>query len=254
MQFNQPLVSIITPCYNAASVLSATIDSVRAQTYGEWEMIIVDDCSTDSSAAVVEKYRRMDSRIRYLKTDCPSGSPSVPRNLALDAARGKYVAFLDSDDLWLPEKLEEQIVFLESGGYEFVYSDYEKITYEGRRSGRVLHMRQSASYWDMLETSSVPCLTALLTREAIGAIRFRPVPKEDYAFWLDVLRMRGIVAYNTGRVHALYREARNTRSSNKLKMFRQQWHVLRSVEGVKKVPAVYFLFTYAVRGLLKFLK
>lgn len=248
------LVSIITPCYNAASVLSETIGSVRAQTYGEWEMLVVDDCSTDGSDKIAQEYARRDPRIRYLKTERPSGSPTVPRNLGLEAARGEYVAFLDADDLWLPEKLEEQVRFLEEGRHRFVYSDYEKITYGGRRSGRVIRMRQSATYWDMLETSSVPCLTALLTREVIGDIRFRPIPKEDYAFWLDVLRTRGIAAWNTGKVHALYREARGTRSSNKLQMFRQQWHVLRTVEGVKKVPAFYFLCTYAVRGLLKFLK
>ena len=109
------LVSIITPCYNAASVLSETIGSVRAQTYGEWEMLVVDDCSTDGSDKIAQEYARRDPRIRYLKTERPSGSPTVPRNLGLEAARGEYVAFLDADDLWLPEKLEEQVRFLEEG-------------------------------------------------------------------------------------------------------------------------------------------
>lgn len=247
------LVSIITPCYNAASVLSETIESVLAQTYAEWEMIVVDDCSTDDSAVVVAGYAKKDSRIRYLKTDAPSGSPSMPRNMGIEAARGKYIAFLDADDLWLPEKLAEQMAFLREKECRFVYSDYEKISWEGNRAGRVVRMRSVSSYWDTLESCSIPCLTVLMDREVIGDLRFRQIPKEDYAFWLEVQR-RGIAAYNTEKVHALYREARHTRSGNKFQMFRSQWYVLRKIEGVKKIPAIYFLCIFAVKGLLKYIK
>lgn len=248
-----PLVSIITPCYNAVPFIAQTIESVIAQTYPNWEMLIVDDCSTDRSAEIIQTYVDRDSRIKYFKTDCPSGSPSLPRNIGLEQAQGECVAFLDSDDAWLPTKLEEQIAFMERGSYGFVYSDYEKMSWEGRRAERLIRMREISSFWDTLESNEIPCLTVLLCKELIGEIRFKSIPKEDYAFWLEILR-KGYKAYNTGKVHALYREARNSRSGNKLKMFVQQWYVLRQVEGVKKIPAVYFMLIFTWKGLLKFLK
>ena len=94
-----PLVSIITPCYNAASFISQAIESVLAQSFGDWEMIIVDDCSSDDSLSIIQKYARIDSRIRYLRTDKPSGSPTLPRNMGIKEAKGRYIAFLDSDDI-----------------------------------------------------------------------------------------------------------------------------------------------------------
>ena len=99
-----PLVSIIAPCYNAASFISQAIESVLAQLFGNWEMLIVDDCSSDDSLVIIQKYAEQDSRIRYLKTDEPSGSPTLPRNKGIKEAKGRYIAFLDSDDMWLPNK------------------------------------------------------------------------------------------------------------------------------------------------------
>lgn len=106
------LVSVVTPCYNAKAYIASTIDSVQKQTYTHWEMLVVDDCSTDNSAEIVKQMAQEDLRIRYLKTEKPSGSPTMPRNIALDNARGQYIAFLDADDLWMPEKLEEQLAFM----------------------------------------------------------------------------------------------------------------------------------------------
>lgn len=246
-------ISIITPCYNSASFIAPTLESVLAQTFEDWEMLVVDDCSTDDSAAIVQEYTRRDSRIQYYRTDSPSGGPSIPRNIGLEHARGEYVAFLDSDDLWLPEKLEEQLSFMQANKLDFVYSDYEKISWRGERKNRIINAQAVSSFWDTIESNAIPCLTVLIRRSVIGNTRFKPIPKEDYVFWLDILR-QGYKAYNTGKVHALYREAKNSRSGNKLKMFRQQWYVLRQVEGVKKVPAIYFMLIFAVKGLFKFLK
>lgn len=113
-ELEKGLVSIVTPCYNAERYIADTIASVQAQTYTKWEMMVVDDCSTDNSAEVIKRLAREDSRIKYFKTDKPSGSPTKPRNIALDKARGEYIAFLDADDLWLPQKLEEQLAFMTS--------------------------------------------------------------------------------------------------------------------------------------------
>lgn len=245
------LVSIIMPCYNAERYIGKAIESVLEQTYTDWELLVVDDCSTDNSADIIRQYAERDSRIRYLKTDTPSGSPSQPRNIGFDHVRGRFIALLDSDDVWLPRKLEEQLAFMQEHGHRFVYSDYEKISPDGRSSGRVVRAPLSSSYWDALESCGIPCLTALFDKELVSGIRFRPVCKEDYVLWLELLR-KGVKAYNTGQVHALYREAPGSRSANKLAMFRAQWHVLRQVEGVKFNPALYFMLVYAIKGLRKY--
>lgn len=248
------LVSIITPCYNAGQYIKFTIASVQKQTYTHWEMLVVDDCSTDNSAEIVKQMAQEDLRIRYLKTEKPSGSPTMPRNIALDNARGQYIAFLDADDLWMPEKLEEQLAFMAAREASFVYSDYEKMDAAGRRKARVVRVRETTRYWDMLETDSVPFLTAVVKSETIGDIRFRDTAKEDYVFWLELLRKREIMGYNTGKVHACYREAHGSRSGDKLDMIRKQWFVLRQVEGAKWFPAVYFMFIYLIKGIAKYIK
>lgn len=247
------MISIITPCYNAGNYISHTIESVINQTFKDWEMLIIDDCSTDNSRLIIEEYASKDSRIKYLKTDYPSGSPSLPRNIGIEKSSGKYIAFLDADDLWIPEKLEKQILFLESNDYSFIYSDYEKMNYLGERNNRLVKMPRTSSFWDVIETCTIPCLTVLITKDIIGPTRFKSTPKEDFVFWLDILK-KGVTAYNTGFVLAIYREQPHSRSSNKLSMIRNQWTVLRRIEGVKPIVASYFMIKYLLHGILKFIK
>ena len=130
------LVSVIIPCYNSERYIVQSIESVIMQTFQQWEMIIVDDCSTDNSADIIKKYEAKDFRIRYLKTNEPSGSPSIPRNIGIREARGRYIAFLDSDDIWLPKKLEEQLKFIDQPNVAMVFSNFEKVDQAGRRTKR----------------------------------------------------------------------------------------------------------------------
>lgn len=250
---NTRLVSVITPCYNAGTTIAQTIESVILQSYSNWEMFVIDDCSSDNSADIIKSYVSSDARIRYIKTDKPSGSPSKPRNIGLDYANGDYVAFLDADDIWLPDKLKEQLELAESANVAFIYSDYEKISNEGIRNERFIRMRATSTYWDTLESCSIPCLTVLLRRDIIGNTRFKSIAKEDYAFWLEILR-QGNTAFNTGKIHALYRESPRSRSANKFEMFKSQWHILREIEGVKMVVAIYFMILFAVYGFAKYIK
>ena len=247
------IVSIITPCYNAGAYISDTIESVLSQTYTYWEMIIVDDCSNDNSAQIIKKYSEKDERIKYLKTERPSGSPTIPRNIAILNSIGKYVAFLDSDDVWLPNKLEEQVAFAEKNNYQFVYSNYEKMTWEGMRNNRILAMKETSSYSDIIKSCEIPCLTALLKKEIIDGILFRQLHKEDYVFWLEILK-KGHIAYNTNQVHAIYRESDKSRSSNKFSMFSFQWYILRNIENIGFFKACYCFLIYAVKGLYKYLQ
>ena len=250
----KPIISVITPCYNGSEFIAECIESVIAQTFEYWEMLI-DDCSTDNSAEIIKKYQKQDSRIKYLCTEKSSGSPAVPRNIGIDFARGEFLAFLDCDDLWLSNKLEQQFLFASLHDYPFVYSDYEKISHDGSRNGRILSMPAKVNYWDTLESCSIPCLTVLIKRSFIDNVRFRNTPKEDFVFWLEVLRRNGCYAYNTGSgniVNALYRVVRNSRSANKFLVISQQWFVLRKIESVKLVPAIYFMTTYILKGFRKF--
>lgn len=247
------LITIVTPCHNAESTICETIESVICQSYKDWEMLIIDDCSTDKSFDIIKEYAKKDHRIKYFKTENPSGSPSLPRNIGIDKAKGEYIAFLDADDIWLPNKLEKQIHFIETNGHSFIYSDYEKMNYLGERNNRLVKMPSSSSFWDILETCTIPCLTVLMTKDIIGKTRFKSIPKEDFAFWLDILK-KGVNAYNVGEILAVYREQQQSRSSNKLNMIKNQWLVLRKIEGVKPVVASYFMFKYLLHGFFKFVK
>ncbi len=248
-----PLVTVITPCYNSALTIEQTIESVINQTYTNWEMLIVDDCSTDNTAEIIKKYEAQDTRIRYIRTSYPSGSPSLPRNMALDRAKGVWIALLDSDDIWLPNKLEEQLRFASINHYDFVYSNYEKMSYDGKRHNRLVRTKSHASYKDILKVNSVPCLTALIKKKAIGRIRFKDVPIEDCCFWLDILR-RGISAHNTNEIHAIYREQIISRSSNKLSMISARWNLLRYVEKLEMGLSIKYMITFLVYGFFKYIK
>lgn len=248
-----PLVSIITPCYNSAPYITEAIHSVISQSYSNWEMLIVDDCSSDNSSSIIQSYASIDNRIKYFKTEVRSGAPAQPRNIGIEKAQGEYIAFLDSDDIWLSDKLKEQCEFLEENHLSFVYSDYEKISWDGKREERIIRARTTSTYWDTLESCSIPCLTVLLTRELLGNTRFKSIPKEDYGFWLEILR-KGCIAHNTRKIHALYREAKSSRSGNKFAMLKGQWYVLRNIEGVKRIPAFYFMVLFILKGGIKYLK
>ncbi len=246
-------ISIITPCFNGAQTISETIESVLNQRHQNWEMIIVDDVSTDASPAIIRSYAAKDARIRYLRTDAPSGSPALPRNIGIDNARGRFIAFLDADDVWLPEKLEKQVAFMTERNCPLSYSYYEKMDWQGNRNERIVRTRDVTTYGSILKSNSIPCLTSMIRRDAVGDTRFKQIPQEDFCFWLDILK-KGYTALNMCEVTALYREAPASRSSNKLDMFRGYWNVIRNHQRIAFLPACYYMMTYTVLGIAKYLK
>lgn len=247
------MVSIITPCHNAEKFIGETIESVLKQTYDNWELIVVDDGSTDGSADIVKRYQEGDSRIKYFRIDKASGSPSKPRNLGIENSKGNYIAFLDSDDLWLEDKLEKQVAFMQKRGINLSYSFYEKIDDAGCRNDRVVRTRMLTSYRDLLKSNSIPCLTAMVRRDVVAEMRFKEIPQEDFCFWLDILR-KGYVAHNLGEVTALYREAKGSRSANKLAMFKGYWDVIRKEQEIGWLACCRHMVTYTVLGFKKYLK
>lgn len=244
------MVSVIIPCHNSQEFLVQAIDSVRAQTYVNWELLIIDDCSTDDSATIIQQYVQQDSRIHYLKTDKPSGSPTLPRNIGIQHARGRYIAFLDSDDAWLPNKLEEQLPLFENNDTALVFSDYEKISEQGIRNQRIVSAPSSTNYKDLLRGNVIGCLTALYDTKKVGKICFENVSHEDYVLWLTILK-KGFVARNTGNVHALYRVRTSSVSSNKWKALLWQWNIYINVEKVGYMRAAYYFLSYLIKAYKK---
>lgn len=180
------LVSIIMPSYNTASFIAESIKCVMQQTYANWELIIVDDCSKDDTDAVVATIH--DPRIRYLKNEKNSGA-AVSRNRALREARGRWIAFLDSDDLWTPNKLEKQIRFMEENGYCFSYTNYEEINAAGEKTGVRVTGPKRITRTGMFNYCWPGCLTVMYDAEKIGLIQIEDVKKNnDYAMWLKVCK------------------------------------------------------------------
>lgn len=180
------LVSIIMPSYNTASFIEETIQSVLNQTYTNWELIIVDDCSTDNTNEVVDTIK--DCRIHYLKNEKNSGA-AISRNKALREAKGQWIAYLDSDDLWMPEKLEKQIKFMEENGYVFSYTNYEEIDVDGYKTGVKVTGPKKITKTGMFNYCWSGCLTVMYDANKIGLIQIEDIKKNnDYAMWLKVCR------------------------------------------------------------------
>jgi|SRR5690554_2036573 len=244
-----PLVSIITPSYNAEKYLARTIESVLGQTFQDWEMIIVDDQSPDNANQLIEQYCQQDGRIKLLHLEKNSGA-AVARNTAIEAAKGRYIAFLDSDDLWLPDKLEKQVQFMLDQDIAFSFSAYEKIDETGNVFGTV-GVPKKTGYHDLLKTCSIGCLTAMYDVEKLGKV-YMPAntKREDFATWLAILKQVDY-AYGMPDVLAQYRVYASQSSAKKAKMAKENWRLYRDIEQLGMFKSAYYFAHYAVRGVLR---
>lgn len=245
-----PTVSIIMPLYNAERFVEQSIRSVISQTYKDWELIVVDDCSTDSSVAIVEHLVEEDKRIKLFHTDRPSGSPTTPRNIAIQNAKGRYIAFLDSDDMWLPKKLEEQLPLFEDDDTKVVFSYYKKMDEDGNVRSGVVTSPDKADYRCLLNGNVIGNLTGIYDTKKVGKQQFDHIGHEDYVCWLRILRGGGY-AVNTKRVHAIYRLTSNSLSRNKLKVLMWQWRIYRQSENLGLLRSLFCFACYSVKGIKK---
>ena len=231
------LVSIIMPSFGTAPFIAESIESVQAQSYKNWELIIVDDCSPDNTDDVVRPYLS-DERIKYLKNEKNSGA-AVSRNRALREAKGKWIAFLDSDDLWMPEKLEKQIRFMEKNGYCFSYTNYAEIDTEDRRNGITVTGPKKVTKNGFFNYCWPGCLTVMYDAETVGLIQIADIKKNnDYAMWLKVCRKAD--CYLLDEELALYRRGRAGSVSTQSIKTMIGWHykLYRDAEGQNPVEAV----------------
>lgn len=234
------LVSIITPTYNCAKFIAATIDSVLAQTYKNWEMIIVDDCSQDDTQRIVEDYVSKDSRIRYYLLDKNSGA-AVARTTAMNLAKGSYMAFLDSDDIWLPNKLEQQIAWMQSNGYAFSCTAYEQIDENGNSRGKIIKTIKKTSYNRLLLDCPVGNSSVLYDVEKMGKFEVPNIRKRnDDALWLQMLKKEKYI-WGMPDVLMQYRIRKNSISSNKFKVIKYHWILYREIEHLSIFRSVFHI-------------
>jgi len=244
------LVSIIMPCYNAERYIAQSIESVLAQTYGNWELLITDDCSSDKSVEIIKKYCDKDNRINLLVSEKNQGIAKT-RNLSIERAKGRFVAFLDSDDVWKSEKLEKQINFMLENDVAFTYSSYEVIDCQGVIKDKVVKDAGVMTYRKYLRNTIICCGTVVLDREKTGDFKTPIIDtSEDMALWLGIMK-RGFAAYPVpGPLHQ-YRVTKGSASSNKIKAASDVWRVYRKIEGLPRLASAANFLCYIFNAVKK---
>ena len=244
-----PAASVIMPVWNARGTLEEAVASVHAQSFDDWEMILIDDGSTDRSKALAESLAARDGRIRLLGWGANRG-PAAARNAGIRAARGRWITFLDADDRWRPEKLEAQIGYMERTGAPFTFTALDRIDEGGRRLGTI-GAPARVDYARLLKGNVIPCQTAAFDRERYGAVEMPDLPRrQDYGLWLTLLK-RGGEAHGIDQVLADWRMRPGSLSANKLKAAAGTWRVYREVAGLGRGQAAWHLGQNLARGVLK---
>lgn len=216
------LVSIITPNWNCSKYIVETIRSVQAQTYRNWEMIIMDDCSTDNSCSAIIPFVENDSRIRLMRNEMNSGA-ALSRNRALREAKGHWIAFLDSDDLWMPNKLERQLDFMVNNGYKFCYTNYCEIDGNSEETGIFISGPKRANWLSVYAFCWPGCLTVIYDRDTVGLVQIADIKKNnDYAMWLKVCKKADLHLFD--ECLSKYRRGRKGSISTHGYMTMIMWH------------------------------
>lgn len=246
---SNPTVSVVMPSYNAARFILPSVASVVAQTFEDWELLIVDDASHDDTVELVRAHYQYDSRVRLIVLAKNQGA-AVARNTAIEAARGRYIAFLDCDDQWLPEKLEVQLQFMEQTGSPFTFTAYEKVRENGELVA-VVGVPLRTTYHAMLKTSVVGCSTAVYDTQYFGKVLMPLIRmRQDFGLWLALLKQ---TPYGLGipQVLVRYNVRADSISSNKRKAALYTWRVYRQVERLPLPVAFWFFANYAFRGFVR---
>ena len=245
-----PTVSIIMASHNSAPFIAESIRSVQAQDFQDWELLVSDDASTDDTCDVVRALQAKDDRIKLLASSVNRG-PAVTRNASLTAAKGRYIAFLDSDDLWTPDKLTRQLAFMRERGLAFTYTYYTSIDEAGNRLTDIVKGQDSVTYEELLaHKTTIGCLTVMFDTELCGRHLMPEIRRrQDYAMWLQILR-NGIKAHRLNEKLAFYRVRSNSISSNKVRAAWYVWRVYREIEKIGVVKSAYYFGSYGFYHLL----
>lgn len=245
------LVSIITPTFNSEKFISATIQSVLKQSYPNWEMIIVDDCSTDKTVEIIQNLMEEDIRIHLIKLNRNSGA-SKARNEAIKLVQGSYMTFLDADDIWFSDFIKNSIETIKQTGIPFVFSSYRRSNEDLEFVYSDFIVPQKVTYTDILKTNSISCLTAFLDVKTLGVKLMPDIRKrQDMGLWLKYLKEIPF-AYGIQKPQAIYRIRENSLSRNKKNLIKYQWQFYREVEKLGFFESIYYMLHWMYRGFMKY--
>ena len=243
------LVSILMPSYNTADFIEESIQSVQKQSYQNWELIIVDDCSVDNSDQVIKTLAAKDSRIKYYRLEKNSGA-AVARNFGLHQSKGRFIAFLDSDDLWVQEKLSTQLSLMIENDWKFTYSKYQKIDEDGKLLTE-MGVPEKVNYSQLLKTCVIGCLTVVYDTTYFGKVEMPLIRRsQDFGLWLQLLK-KVDYAYGLSKNLGYYRLRKSSTTANKKKAALFTWKLYREVEHLSFVVSVWNFSHYAFRGILR---
>lgn len=248
------MVSIVMPAYNAGRYIEEAIDSVLNQTYKNWELIVVDDCSRDNTRQILDRYISQYSNIHYYKNEHNLGSADT-RNLGVSVAAGEWIAYLDSDDCWHPDKLQLQMELAEKTQAEFLFTGSAFIDEESRPLDYFLPAPEKVSYQELLKQNVVSCSSVLIRKELAEEYPMKQASRlhEDFAVWLQILRDKKICAYGVNQPLLVYRISSKSKSGNKVKAAKMTFRVYRYL-GLSFGASVYYWMFYFVRSLRKYSK
>lgn len=245
------MVSIITPLYNSEKYILETYKSIQSQSYSDWEWIIVDDSSTDKSLEIVRSVAAEDSRLVVMVNTGQKG-PGNCRNIGITASSGKFMTFIDSDDIWYPEFIEKSMKYCSENKVDFVFSSYDRYDESLKHKIDTFTVPDKVNYKGLLKTCSISCLTAFINIEKLGK-KFMPniSKRQDYALWLAYLKEVDY-AYGIQEPLAKYRIRKKSVSSNKFKLIKYQFNIYRNNQNLNWAKSVYFTLNWAIHGLIKY--
>jgi teichuronic acid biosynthesis glycosyltransferase TuaG len=246
----QDLVSIVMPAFMASKYIDSAIQSVRSQKYQNWELIVVDDGSKDDTADIVKYYAVQDTRIRLIKQQ--NSGPAIARQTAINFSSGRFIAFLDSDDEWLPEKLNLQLDFMKTQSSCFSYTEFRRISSDGSKVGMVIKVPKVMNYRKLLSNTAIATSTVILDRHKIGQITMTNAYYDDYVLWLGILRSGGCVALGLNEDLMRYRVVCNSVSRNKVRSSLMVWLVYRQIERLGFFYSIWCFIGYAFHATLKY--
>ncbi len=244
-----PLVSIITPSWNVEGLIEETIRSVQSQTFADWELLIADDRSTDSTPAIIAAIGKRDPRVKLIR-QARNGGPALARQASIDAAQGRYLAFLDSDDLWLPGKLERQLAFAKAKQAALSYTAFRRINETNTVTGRLIEVPASLTYDQLLKNTAIATLTAMIDREIAGPVVMKNEGYDDFCLWLSILK-RGHTAYGLNEDLARYRVRGASVSSRPMRSAKWVWQIYRNVEHLSLLQSAWCFGHWGARAWLK---
>lgn len=245
------LVSIVTPTYNSANFIFETVSSIKKQTYPNWELIMVDDGSSDDTVSLLKKFASEDKRITWERLSQNSG-PAIARNTGIEKAKGHYLTFIDADDIWFPEFIETSIKAINTSGCPFVFASYKRLDEDLNPLYPDFIVPEKVTYTDILKSNSISCLTAFIDIQKLGK-KFMPQirKRQDMGLWLKYLKETDF-ALGIKKPLAIYRIRKNSLSRNKWALLKYQWDFYRKVEKLTFTRSVYYMTNWFYRGLKKY--